>query len=242
MKAQENKFVNYSVIRYDSKLNVFEADNKFTSIECAVKIYLNDEFLTAVYCSPNDLEDLIVGILAQRDLINNFDEVLKLDVDKENFIVNVTTSKSSSVKTNRQVEDIHFNAKLILSCADKLLSELSKTHEITNGVHSGVIFDGQNILAFREDVGRHNVFDKLYGWSLRNNISLVDKVLIFSGRCSSEMMTKLDRMGIRVVAAKSVPTTLSINIAKKLGVTLIARMAPNSFCIYTNPQRILINT
>ena len=125
-----------------------------------------------------------------------------------------------------------------MACADKLLGELAATHAVTNGVHSGVISDGNNILVFREDIGRHNVFDKLHGWALRNSVDITDKIIIFSGRCSSEMIMKIGRMGISVVAAKSVPTTLSINIAKKLGVTLIARMMPGSFCIYTNPERI----
>ena len=127
-----------------------------------------------------------------------------------------------------------------MNCADRLLSELAATHDKTNGVHSGVIFDGANILVFREDIGRHNVFDKLYGWALRNEVDITDKIIAFSGRCSSEMMMKLGRMGISSVAAKSVPTTLSIDIAKKLGITLVARMAPGSFCIYTNPERIVI--
>ena len=94
-------------------------------------------------------------------------------------------------------------------------------------------------LPFREDIGRHNVFDKLYGWSLRNHVDITDKIIIFSGRCSSEMMMKLGRMGISTVAAKSVPTTLSLALAKKLGITLVARMAPGSFCVYTNPERIV---
>ena len=53
-------------------------------------------------------------------------------------------------------------------------------------------------------------------------------------------MLKLGRMGIGAVAAKSVPTTLSLRLAKKLGITLVARMRPGSFCIYTNPERIVV--
>ena len=97
----------------------------------------------------------------------------------------------------------------------------------------------EKILVFREDIGRHNVFDKLYGWSLRNHVAITDKIIIFSGRGSAEMMMKLGRMGISTVAAKSVPTTLSLALAKKLGITLVARMAPGSFCVYTNPERIV---
>ena len=263
MSPRKNEIVNYPVIQYDAKANEFLGNNKLTSIECALDIYLNGSKLTTSFCSPGDLEDLVIGILAQMGKIRNIDDVVTLYIDSENFVAKVTTTDDAiefakgSAKNPRyfrvreildcepeqifeRPQDVRFRAKDILACADKLLGELAATHNITNGVHSGVIFDGKDILIFREDIGRHNVFDKLYGWTLRNKIDITDKIIIFSGRCSSEMMMKLGRMGISAVAAKSVPTTLSINIAKKLGVTLVARMAPNSFCIYTNPQRILL--
>lgn len=230
--------------------------------ECFLDIYLNDRKLTTSFCSPGDHEDLIIGILAQMGKIRSIDDISKLDIDEKSFKAYVETTdeaKSFAAKSAnnpryfkvREIlhcnpeliferpKEIHFKAADILTCADKLLGELAVTHNVTNGVHSGVIFDGHDILVFREDIGRHNVFDKLYGWTLRNKIDITDKIIIFSGRCSSEMIMKIGRMGISTVAAKSVPTTLSVDIAKKLGITLIARMRPGSFCIYTNPERII---
>ena len=204
------KYVN--VLRYDSIKNNFESAENPTSIEIEIEIKVDGENVARLNCSPCDIEDLAVGYLAQIGKI--YIPLIK-------------------------PQDIKFSAKEILNCADKLLSELAKTHTITHGVHSGVIFDGKNILVYREDIGRHNVFDKLFGWAIRNKIDLSDKMIIFSGRCSSEMMNKILRMNISTVAAKSVPTTLSIEIAKKAGITLIARMNHGSFCIYTNPQRII---
>ena len=125
-----------------------------------------------------------------------------------------------------------------MDCADELLSELSTTHAKTNGVHGGALFDGEKILLHREDIGRQNVFDKIHGAALREKIFLNNKMIIFSGRCSAEMIFKLARMKIPAVAAKSVPTTHAINLTKKFGITLAGRMTVDSFCIYTNPQRI----
>lgn len=124
---------------------------------------------------------------------------------------------------------------------DKFLSELSITHNETSGVHSGILFDGEKFLLFREDVGRHNVFDKIYGAALREKIFLGDKALIFSGRCSGEMIIKVMNMKIPIVVAKSVPTTYSISLAKKFGITLVGRLTADSFCIYTNPERIVLS-
>ena len=236
----ENKFINCSVLRYDSVKNNFVADNKNTSIECSLSIYVNGNKLTESYCSPFELEDLVVGMLAQMNKINTFDDIIDMEVDYKQFTANVKIKDNISINTNKTNNNVKFCAKDILNCADELLSKLSKTHEVTNGVHSGVIFDGKDILIYREDIGRHNVFDKLYGWSLRNHIDLSDKIIVFSGRCSSEMMKKLGHMGVPAVAAKSVPTTLSISMAKKFGITLAARMNPGSFCIYTYPERIVL--
>ena len=238
MNPREDEMVDYPVIRYDSNQKTFICDHKYTSIECGLNIYLNGiKFLTS-YCSPGDLEDLVIGILAQAGKINSIDDIVDLKIEQN--VAQVTTKIVKSDKIILGAFTKIFKAEPILKCMDKLLGELAATHNVTNGVHSGVIFDGQNILVFREDIGRHNVFDKLYGWALRQKMNLSDKIIVYSGRCSSEMMNKAGRMGIGTIAAKSVPTTFSINTAKNRGITLIARMAPGSFCIYTNPERIVL--
>ena len=220
-------------------------------MECYLDIDLNGKRFTTSFCSPGDHIDLVIGILAQMGQIRTYDDIVRLDIDEENLQATVVTTADAQAwashnatdpryfrareildcepeKIFERPRDVRFKASDILACADKLLAELAATHEKTNGVHSGIIWDQQaeKILVFREDIGRHNVFDKLYGWSLRNHVDITDKIIIFSGRCSSEMMMKLGRMGISTVAAKSVPTTLSLALAKKLGITLVARMAP----------------
>ena len=265
MEIQRSDFIDVPVTRYASEENAFVADHKYTSEEVFFDIDLNGENFTTAFCSPVDFEDLIVGMLAQMGRIRSFDDIVEMTVDAEHLRAAVKTTTDAqwwaadAVKNPRyfsarrilklrpeeifeRPRDVCFRARDILRTADELLAGLSKTHDRTNGVHSGVLFDQKNdkILVFREDVGRHNVFDKLYGWALRNRVEISDKIIIFSGRCSSEMMLKLGRMGISAVAAKSVPTTLSLDLAKKLGITLCARMAPGSFCVYANPERIIL--
>ena len=264
MQARDHELVDYPVLRYVSETDSFEENHKYTSIECALDIHLNGRRFTTSFCSPGDHADLVIGILAQMGQIRTYADIVSLAIDEENLQADVATTadaqewaKGSAQNPRyfraRQIldcepekiferpRDVKFRARDILACADKLLAELAATHEKTNGVHSGIIWDqkSEKILVFREDIGRHNVFDKLFGWSLKEGVDITDKLIIFSGRCSSEMMMKLGRMGISSVAAKSVPTTLSLALAKKLGITLVARMAPGSFCIYTNPERII---
>ena len=175
MEPREKELVDYSVIRYDSTNNSFVDDKKFTSIECYLDIYLNDRKLTTSFCSPGDHEDLIVGILAQMGKIRSIDDIVELNIDEYNSTVNVTTTGDAIAFAEEAAQnpryfkareilncnpeliferpkDIRFKAADILACADKLLGELAATHNVTNGVHSGVIFDGHDILVFREDI------------------------------------------------------------------------------------------
>ena len=239
------QFVTTQVTRFDAAKNVFVPETKFTAIEVCFDLRLNGKSFRQLYCSPADIEDLTVGVLAQAGEISTVDDLTNLDVDAANFAVDVETSTVdvTNLDVDAQistVDAVRFSAKKILACADKLLGELSVTHAKTNGVHSGLLFDGDKILFVREDIGRHNVFDKIHGAALRQRINLRDKALIFSGRCSAEMVHKVHRMKIPVVAAKSVPTTEAVNLARKFGITLAARLSAGSFCVYTNPRRIVL--
>ena len=238
MNTIEEKIITFEVAKYDAAQNIFVTDKKLISVEKFFELRLNGEFYRKVFCSPNDIEDLTIGILAQAEKISSVDDVINLEVTDSK--IDVKIKSDVKISSENFSSEVKFIARDILKCADKLLGELSLTHDKTNGTHSGILFDGKKTLLFREDIGRHNVFDKIFGAALREKIFLGDKVLIFSGRCSSEMMIKLCRMNISVVVAKSVPTTFSINLAKRFGITLAGRMTADSFCIYTNPERIVL--
>ncbi|MBQ6297704.1 MAG: formate dehydrogenase accessory sulfurtransferase FdhD [Selenomonadaceae bacterium] len=233
-----DKIVSCDVIRYDAVKNIFVDDKKLTSVEKLFELRLNGKHFRNIFCTPENIEDLTVGILAQAEKIFLIDDVINITINDSKIEVE---TKLKLAPAQKNFSNVKFVARDILNCADKLLGEMSTTHDKTNGTHSGILFDGKNILIFREDIGRHNVFDKIYGAALRQNIFLGDKALIFSGRCSSEMIIKVARMNIPVVVAKSVPTTYSINIAKKFGVTLAGRLTADSFCIYSNPERIVLS-
>ena len=266
MQPRNHELIDFPVTRYVAEQNMFVEDHKYTSIECNLEIELNGQRLLTSFCSPGDLYDLVTGMLAQMGHIRTADDILRLEIDEDAHTAKAWTTAEAQAwaglsaaepryyparkilscaqeEIAERPRNLRFRAKDILACADTLLQNLAKTHDKTNGVHSGILYDQQQakILAFREDIGRHNVFDKLYGWTLRSGVDITDKIIIYSGRCSSEMMMKLGRMGITAVAAKSVPTSLSLKLAQKLGITLVARMSPGSFCIYTNPERIVLD-
>ena len=240
--------LNCKVMKYSAAENAFFDDFKLTSVETNLDIRLNGENFSSAPCSPSNLEELALGILAQAGKIRSVDDVLKISTDEKNSVVDVTANEQTAeischADCFKPSYEVRFVAKDILHRADELLTSLAVTHSKTNGVHCGVIFDQaqKKILTCREDIGRHNVFDKLFGWSILNRVDLSDKIIIFSGRCSSQLITKLWHMGIPALLAKSVPTSLAVSLAEKFGITLAAALTTGSFCVYTHPQRIVLS-
>ena len=99
--------------------------------------------------------------------------------------------------------------------------------------------DGQgDLVAWFEDIGRHNALDKLAGWCVMNGVDASDKVLLFSGRVPREIIARAIRIGFPVVISPGAPTNLSISLACEHGVTLIGFAKNGKFNVYTHTARI----
>lgn len=129
--------------------------------------------------------------------------------------------------------------ELITSLPEKLRSA-QDLFESTGGLHAAALFDlDGNLLAVREDVGRHNALDKLIGWGLLNDkLPFHDKVLMVSGRASYELLQKSFSAGISVFCAVSAPSSLAVEFAERFGITLVGFLRGQRFNVYANVQRM----
>jgi FdhD protein len=120
------------------------------------------------------------------------------------------------------------------------LREAQGLFEATGGLHAAALFDAEgNLVALKEDVGRHNATDKLVGWALlEERLPLSDHIVMVSGRSSFEIMQKCLVAGVPIVCAISAPSSLAVDVARQFNMTLIGFLRGNRFNVYAGSERI----
>ena len=237
------------------------------SEEEPLTLYLNGKELVTMLCSPVEQRYLALGFLVSEGMISGIEALTEFTVDTERNMIwaeaeNVQENAgrtylkrcltaccgrgraefyfANDARVSNQIESqLRVRAQDINSYV-LMLEASSTTHQVTSGVHSGAIADDGKLVCFAEDIGRHNVFDKLYGKCLEFGVNPADKLLVFSGRVSSEIILKASKMNVPVIVARSVPTSLAIEMAIKLGITLIGVARGDWFHIYTHTERVLV--
>lgn len=144
----------------------------------------------------------------------------------------------------RDVRPVAFGAKVVpldvlASLTDKLRAA-QQVFDRTGGLHAAALFDlNGHLLQVKEDIGRHNAFDKLVGWALQaGKLPLTDTIVLVSGRASYELVQKAASAGIPTFCAVSAPSSLAVQVAQYFQVTLIGFLRGANFNVYTHPVRI----
>jgi FdhD protein len=119
------------------------------------------------------------------------------------------------------------------------LNYQARLYRQSRGVHTSALSDGERLLLLAEDVGRHNTLDKLRGEVLLQKLSTKDRILLTSGRISSEMITKARKMEVPIVASRTSPTATSVRLAQEWNMTLIGYVRAPQLRVYTGAERVL---
>jgi FdhD protein len=231
--------------------------------ELPLTIILNEQELVTMLCSPSGLDLLAIGFLFSEGLLKNRDEIQRVTVDDRRGVVRVKTSvePNSELLFRRFITSGCGRGASFYSAADardlaRVESKLEvSTHKVfrlvyefqhhspiyrtTGGVHSAALCDTENILVFAEDIGRHNAIDKIFGHCILRDIPTDDRIIITSGRISSEILLKVARRKIPVIISVSAPTNVGVRLANDLGITLVGFVRGRRMNVYANGWRIV---
>ncbi|WP_025117327.1 formate dehydrogenase accessory sulfurtransferase FdhD [Lysinibacillus fusiformis] len=258
--------VTRKIVRVEGQ-QVKEIDDLIVS-EYAVTVKINQQEFVTMVCTPEYVEDMVIGYLASERVIRSYEDIEDIWHQEQEGFVHIKTihvnpyyqqtqnkryitsccgmSRQGFVFTNdalvaKKMEDIH--VQITTEDCLRLMHAMQESADIfkkTGGVHNAALCDVNGIVLSRMDIGRHNALDKIYGYCLRQNISMQDKIIVFSGRISSEILLKVSKIGCEIVLSKSAPTELALQLAEQLGITTVGFIRQQTLNIYTHPERIII--
>lgn len=232
--------------------------------EIPFTIMLNEQELVTMLCSPGELQYLAAGFLASEGFISSRENIVQLNIDEERGVARVTTRGSHVLERERSfkriiasgcgrgasfysaadLDNVHVESAMKVSAeaVHSLVNRFqhgSDLYRATHAVHSAALCDTESILVFSEDIGRHNAIDKVFGRCLLEDMPTGDRLVLTTGRITSEILYKVARREVAIMVSISAPTNLGITIAETLGITMVASVRGKRMNVYTGAERIL---
>jgi FdhD protein len=228
------------------------------AVEKKIRISVNGTHLLSLYCSPTMVREFVAGIVhnegiiagewcAERMTIGYGDEI-DVDIAASGTVRGgeriVTSGCGGGVSFSRgEMERVTDGVRYAAETIRKIFKEFqhrSDAYKLTGGAHSAALTDGEKILSFAEDIGRHNAVDKVIGYCLLENISFEGKMILASGRLSSEIVNKCAVSRVPVLVSRAAPTSLAVDLAESAGITLVGFVRGERMNVYTVKERITL--
>ncbi len=224
-------------------------------------LVVNEKHLTTFMCTPAHLKELAVGHLTARRLVDSLVDIHMLGAcdDMRKIYVRIAQKipeaeltlghiipsacgsgsviQSQSLQGEKIDSDFKINPDVLRSSIAEMHHRAERYKE-TGGLHSAALVDGNKIVEVQEDVGRHNAIDKIIGAAVLKKINLEKSALITTGRLSSDIVLKAIGGGVPVLASRSIPTSMALELAETVGITLVGRGHRSSPYIYCCQERI----
>ncbi len=236
--------------------------------EGRVCILVNGQELATLMCTPYQLDELAIGFLRSEGIIQSLADINVLTISASQSCVDVwlvdvwlidlniklptrriiTSGCGGGVTFDDQSESyVPLNTPVTIEAAQvqllmKRLYEAGELYRAVQGVHTSALSDGQELLLVAEDVGRHNTIDRLWGQALQHTLATRDRILLSTGRLSSEVFSKAYKMGVPILISRTSPTSLSIKLPRAAKMTIIGYARGDSFRIYSTPERVVADS
>ena len=233
--------------------------------ERPLTIYLNSQEIVTAMTIGDHPEYLALGFLLNQGMLKATDQGTGIDYDEELEVAVVRTAGTTDVEDKLEKKTRTSGCAVGTVFGDMMAGleglalpdtpvhtstfydlsyQINHTPSLymeTGAIHGTALCQGRNILAYMEDVGRHNAVDKIAGWMYINGITAADKVLYTTGRLTSEMVIKTSLMGIPTLISRSGFTAWGVDIARQVGLTLIGRMRGKKFTCLSGQHRLVFD-
>ncbi len=255
------------IVKVDVSAKKAQKMTDYVAEEKPLHIFLNKSHYATILCSPSNLKELAVGHLLSEGIVKSVEEIdeisfkgegvchvkLKANIDLEKRLKLLThfsrvifstcgsTSPYNSGKLPKIMSDLKVKAEVILNSVNRLNS-IAEIFRKTGGVHAAAIYESDgNLVAFAEDVGRHNAVDKAIGIGALNETDFKECFLTLSGRLTGDITLKAARVGLPIVTSLAAAIDSGIAVARNVGLTLIGFVRGKRMNIYNFPARIDFN-
>jgi FdhD protein len=225
-------------------------------LERELTVYVNLRELVTILCTPTKLNYFVLGFLYSEGIISGMGDVMMMRVCDEESEVDVRLSNpelelptkrrltsgcgggASFITQGERVDSaLVATAKEVLSLM-KLLQEQIDLYRPSGGMHTSALADTKQLLVVAEDIGRHNTLDKIQGECLLRGVSTRDRLVLTTGRVSSEMLLKAAKMQVPVIVSRHSPTGTAVSLARDLGIALAGHARGNRLLVYSHPERL----
>jgi FdhD protein len=226
--------------------------------EIPVELYLNEDKVTTIACAGIHLEELAAGFLKSEGIIGIRQDILEITVSHGGLRVTVITKDKAQLSHDRSIlssgaretgserigktitSDMKISVTKVLLLMNAHLNATS-IHKATHGTHCSSLADCDGrLIVSREDIGRHNTFDMIGGYILLNAVDCSEKIIATTGRVSSEIASKVWKLGIPIVLSHAVPTSRAIMIGNEAGITIIGYMRNGNMTVYSHGERVIL--
>lgn len=235
--------------------------------ELPYTLFVNDREILSISTLPTHLEELFVGFLIAEGVLIERSELIEVHIDNPSRIVRMEINAPAerleivhkkgmltsgcaggmvfSVQTGvRKTFRKSSSWKVKISTVLARMKELDTfpgIYQVTKGVHAASVANDESTINIREDLGRHNAVDKIAGWCFLNEIDTTDKLILTTGRITSEVLVKASRSSFPIIISRSSASSMAVSMAQQSSIDVITYVRAHRFNYFSNGGVALIN-
>jgi len=240
----------------------FKVDGKTVKVkervvkDSEIHVIINGAISRRFYVTPSKLKEFAVGYLLGEGLIRRVSDINLLDINGESINVEINLKDANMEKEpvigsdslggwRSKIESVEYVESKFRITKDEVFEAFdrlvkgARLWRMTGGAHvAALVGEGEFVLA--EDVSRHVAVDKIIGAGAIDKVDFARSFIVYSGRMPADMLIKVARVGIPIIASNAAPTYSGYKVAKDAGLTMVGFVRDGRFNIYTHPERIKI--